>query len=89
MSEFTHNSSGENSTPEFRTLGNPYFSKFQVRPDAMLMESGSGFTHITCTHPIHGIVQYWIGPEEFQENIASLLTPFWINNFVIVINCAS
>jgi len=69
--------------------GNPYFDKFRkVDPNLIDAESGlADYTHVTCTHPYHGTKVYWIPNSQFQECLAALLVPFWINNYIVVINC--
>jgi hypothetical protein len=54
--------------------------QFTERPDNL-----TGVMMITCTHPVHGAVIYYLTTNQFQDNIRSLIVPFWINNFTVII----
>jgi len=42
-------------------------------------------TLIVCSHPYHGVETFYLGLDDFHENIIGLLTPFWVNNCTITI----
>ena len=44
----------------------------------------SGYTKITCTHAYHRTMEFWVSASDFQDNVRSLITPYWINSYVIV-----
>lgn len=59
-------------------------SQWQVRPDSL-----GGCSLITVTHPIHGVKQFYLPLDKFQENLVSLVATYWVNNFTIIIQEAS
>jgi hypothetical protein len=43
-----------------------------------------GATKIICTHSVHGTEIFYLTLDQWQDNILPLLTPFWINNYTVL-----
>lgn len=48
-------------------------------------DRGDIATVVTVTHRYHGVKQFFLTIEEFQPNIKSLMMPYWVDGFTIVI----
>lgn len=57
---------------------NDYLAQFATPP-----EINDGYTMITAMHPVHGIETYYLSTDQWQGNIKSILTPFWINGYTV------
>lgn len=46
-------------------------------------EIKSGYAMITAIHPHHGVETIYLSAEKWQDNIGSVLTPYWINGYTV------
>jgi hypothetical protein len=47
--------------------------------------NAGGWTMITCTHRYHGVKRFYVSADKWQDSIRSLLVPYWVNAFTIII----
>lgn len=43
-------------------------------------------THIHAFHPYHGCEDKYVHNDAFMDNIRGILSPYWVNGFIVVIN---
>ncbi len=43
-----------------------------------------GYYQITVIHAVHGTEVFYLSLAQWQPNLTSLLSPYWINNYTIV-----
>ena len=58
----------------------PWEDQFRQAPD---LSTTSCYTMIVCAHPVHGVETFYLGLDDFQAAIRSLITPYWINNYTV------
>lgn len=57
--------------------------QISYRPFTAYPEDVSGYTMITAIHPHHGVEISYLSLDEWQDNIKSVLTPYWINGYTV------
>ena len=57
-----------------------YTQKFTKKPDDM-----AGVSVIVCTHAEHGVYQFYVPDEDFQDSLKPIVRGAWVNGFVVVI----
>ena len=55
------------------------YQRFETQPESL-----ASCTKVVATHPYHGTYIYYLPLDDFQDNIKGLLTPFWVNEFTVL-----
>ena len=45
-----------------------------------------GAYKVVCSHPYHGMAVYYLTVQQFLDNIKTLLVPYWINNYTVMLH---
>ena len=57
-----------------------YNQQFTQQPNNMF-----GVSVVVCTHPQHGVYQFYVPDGAFQKSLVPIIRGAWVNGFVVVI----